>query len=49
MAILAVVPLVLFILEVVRGNNPLLICLGTAVWIIFLAEFFVRLLIAPDR
>ncbi len=49
MAILAVVWLVLFILEVVRGNNPLLIYLGTAVWIIFLAEFFVRLLIAPDR
>ncbi len=49
MAILAVVWLVLFILEVVRGNSPLLAYLATAVWIIFLAEFFVRLLIAPDR
>lgn len=49
MAVLAVVWLLLFVMEVVRGNTPLLTFLGTAVWIVFLCEFLVRLLIAPDR
>jgi voltage-gated potassium channel len=49
MALLAVVWLVIFIVDVVRGNDPLLTFLGTAIWVVFIVEFLIRLLIAPDR
>ncbi|HEX6573389.1 MAG TPA: potassium channel family protein [Gemmatimonadaceae bacterium] len=49
MAVLAVVWLALFIIEMIRGNSLLLMILSTAIWIIFVAEFLIRLLVAPDR
>jgi len=49
MAILAVVWLALFILEMVRGSNTLLTIFSTVIWVIFIAEFLLRLTLAPDR
>jgi len=49
MAVLALAWLVLFILEVVKGGNPLLTFLGGAIWVVFIGEFLLRLLLAPDR
>jgi voltage-gated potassium channel len=49
MAILAVAWLGLFIVEVTRGLSPVLTGVGTAIWIFFVADFLLRLLLAPDR
>lgn len=49
MAILAVVWLALFVIEIVKGSNAVLTYLTTAIWLIFIAEFVLRLVIAPDR
>jgi len=49
MAILAVVWLGLFVLEMVRGPDPLLTTFNTIIWVIFIAEFLLRLILAPDR
>lgn len=49
MAILAVVWLVLFIIDMVRGSDPLVTFFATVIWVIFIAEFVVKVLIAPDR
>jgi voltage-gated potassium channel len=49
MALLGVVWLVLFVLDMTRGLDPLLTGLSTAIWLIFIADFSVRLLLAPNR
>jgi voltage-gated potassium channel len=49
MAFLSVVWLVLFVVDVLRGLNPLLTGISVAIWIIFIADFALRLLIAPRR
>jgi voltage-gated potassium channel len=48
-ALLGLVWLVLFVIEVTRGLSPLLSTLSVAIWVIFAGDFVVRLLIAPHR
>lgn len=49
MMILGFVWLVLLVLEFVRGINPVLSMLSTAIWIIFIADFAVKFLLAPQK
>ena len=48
-ALLGLVWLVLFVIEVTRGLSPLLSTFSVAIWLIFVADFIIRLLIAPHR
>ena len=49
MALLAVVWLAIVFVELVKGSSKLLETVGTAIWVIFIAEFAIRLLIAPNK
>ena len=49
MVVLSVIWLVLVIVELVWGDSRLLEVFGTAIWIVFIAEFAIRLAISPDR
>ena len=49
MLVLGFVWLGLLVLELTRGLSPPLEALGTVIWVIFILEFALRLLLAPDR
>lgn len=49
MLVLAFIWLALFVVEVVWGAGPVLEALGTAIWIAFLVEFGLGLVLAPDK
>ena len=49
MSILAVGWLVIVLWELVSGSSALLETLGTVIWMIFIAEFGLRLSLAPDK
>jgi voltage-gated potassium channel len=49
MAILGLVWLGIFVIEMTVGLNPLLTGLSTTIWVLFIADFFVRLMLAPSR
>lgn len=49
MLVLAFVWLVLLIVELVRGESALFYFLGTAIWVVFIIDFAVKLVLAPDR
>lgn len=49
MLVLAFVWLVLLIVELIRGESPLFYFLGTIIWIIFILDFAVELVLAPDK
>jgi len=49
MMILAVVWLALVIVELVWGASQLFETFGTAIWIVFLAEFALRFVLAPEK
>jgi len=49
MLVLSAVWLALVVAELAWGENRLLETLGTVIWVIFLAEFALRLTLAPDR
>lgn len=49
MIVLGVAWLVLLVLELVRGLSPALEWAATAIWIVFIADFALRLALAPDR
>lgn len=49
MVALGLVWLVLLVVELVRGLSPLLEALGTLIWIAFVLDFAVRLLLAPRK
>ena len=49
MVVLGFVWLGLLALELTRGLNPALETLGTAIWIIFIVDFLLRLAIAPEK
>ena len=49
MAILGLVWLGIFVLDMTVGLTPLLAGLSTVVWILFIGDFVVRLMLAPDR
>lgn len=49
MLALAIVWLILVVLELTTGLSPFLEGVGVAIWIAFIGEFALRLVIAPDR
>lgn len=49
MLILSLLWLVLVVIELVRGASDLLEIFGTAIWIVFIAEFLLRFTIAPEK
>ena len=49
MLVLAFVWLVLLVLELVQGENPLFYSLGMIIWAIFILDFGVAMVLAPDR
>jgi len=49
MLVLSAVWLALVVAELAWGENRLLETLGTVIWVIFLAEFALRLTLAPNR
>ena len=49
MIVLSLIWLVLVVIELTSGSSELLQTIGTAIWIIFIAEFLLRLTLAPDK
>lgn len=49
MQLLGFVWLALLVLELTRGLSPLLTTLSTVIWVLFILDFALRLLLAPDR
>jgi voltage-gated potassium channel len=49
MIVLAVVWFTLFLVEVTRGLTPFLFGATVVIWVIFIADYALRLLLAPDR
>ncbi len=49
MLVLALVWLVLLIVDLVRGEILLFYVLGTAIWIVFIIDFTLKLILAPNR
>lgn len=49
MLLLAVAWLSLVVVELTRGLSPTLEALGVVIWIVFIADFALRLALAPDR
>lgn len=49
MVILGFAWLALLALELTRGLNPALEMLGTVIWIVFIADFLLRLVLAPEK
>ncbi len=49
MLVLSFLWLVLVLVELVWGTSEMLEVFGTAIWIIFVLEFFLRVAIAPDK
>lgn len=49
MLVLAFVWLVLLIIELTRGLSPLLEAAGAVIWIVFVVDFSVRFILAPDK
>ena len=49
MIVLAFVWLVLLIVELVRGESLLFYFLGTIIWVVFIIDFAVKLVLAPDK
>lgn len=49
MVVLAFVWLVLLVMELVRGESLLFYFLGTAIWVVFILDFGVKLVLAPHR
>ena len=49
MQVLGFVWLALLVLELTRGLSPLLTALSTAIWVVFIADFGIRLALAPEK
>ncbi len=49
MAVLAVLWLTLFVVELLRGVSPLTETIGVAIWVSFVIEFAVRFFLAPAK
>lgn len=49
MLVLALVWLALFVVEMVRGLSPVLAALGHAIWAVFVLEFALGFVLAPDK
>jgi voltage-gated potassium channel len=49
MLVLAFVWLVLLVVELMRGESLLFYFLGTIIWVVFILDFAVKLVLAPDK
>ncbi len=49
MIVLGIIWLALFIVEVIWGTGALLDALSTGIWIVFIIDFTVKLILAPDK
>lgn len=49
MLFLAIAWLALVAVELTRGLNPVLEAVGVVIWVVFIADFSLRMLLAPDR
>ena len=49
MIILGFIWLLLLIIELVRGSNPTLERIGLVIWLIFIADFLLKFIIAPSK
>ena len=49
MLVLAFVWLVLLVVELTRGESLLFYFLGTIIWVVFILDFAVKLILAPDK
>jgi voltage-gated potassium channel len=49
MLVLAFVWLVLLVVELIRGESPLFVVLGTIIWVVFILDFAVKFVLAPDK
>ena len=49
MLLLSLVWLIIVLVELLKGSSQLLEIFGTAIWIIFIAEFLLRFALAPER
>jgi voltage-gated potassium channel len=49
MLVLAFVWLVLLVVELIRGESLLFSFLGTIIWVIFIVDYAVKLVLAPDK
>src|SRR5690349_8787608 len=49
MQILGIIWLGLLIIEFTRGRSTLVVVLSTIIWIIFVVEFVLRMILAPDK
>ena len=49
MLVLSAVWLVLLVVELTWGGSPLVVALGTAIWIVFILEFLLRFALAPRK
>jgi len=49
MLVLAFVWLVLLVLELIQGESQLFSFLGTTIWVVFILDFTVKLVLAPDK
>ena len=49
MLVLAFVWLALLVVELIQGESPLFNVLGTLIWVVFLLDFAVKLVLAPDK
>lgn len=49
MLVLAFVWLALLVAELIRGENPLFYFVGTLIWVVFIIDFAVKLVLSPER
>ena len=49
MLVLAFVWLVLLVVELTRGESQLFFVLGTTIWVVFILDFAVKMVLAPDK
>ena len=49
MVVLGLAWLVLLVVELVRGLTPLLEGIGTVIWVIFILDFLLKFMLAPDK
>jgi len=49
MLVLAFVWLVLLVIELIRGESQLFFLVGTIIWVIFIIDFAVKLVLAPEK
>ncbi|HEY4650752.1 MAG TPA: ion transporter, partial [Pontibacter sp.] len=49
MVVLGIIWLILLVIELIRGLNPLLQHLSTLIWVIFILDFVIKFILAPHK